>query len=235
MAKLSRIASRIIGTSKEDDSPALRTALIALVAIVIGLAVLAFASCPAWAVALLWAMASMAAGGMLGFLFGVPKVLQDQAQPGSGYRQVVNTNLDQISDWLTKVVVGLTLVNARDLSKSLVGTGEILGKALGGGPSHTAVGVATIVYFAVIGFLATYILTRLYLAQAFYYGDQPPPAEVAALLKRADEEEAAGRQTEAKKLRAQALATAEMASRAPTDTEQPSDRPAEGAPQPPTR
>ena len=69
----------------------------------------------------LWAMAALALGGTVGFLFGIPRVSQSEVDeasgPGSGaepaggeaskgktsYRQRVNTNLEQISDWLTKM------------------------------------------------------------------------------------------------------------------------------------
>jgi hypothetical protein len=208
MSALPGIVTKLFNDSDEVDNPALRTALIALVAVAVGVAVLSLAAGPAWAVAILWAIASLASGGILGFLFGVPKVLQDDTRKTGGYRQVVNTNLDQISDWLTKVVVGLTLVNARNLAESLRGTAQILANALGEGDAQLAVAMAAIVYFAAIGFLGTYILTRLYLAQAFYLGDQPRDAaqRVAGLLTRADAEETAGRADEAKKLRAQALA-----------------------------
>ena len=191
-----------------SDNPAMRTALIALVAIAGGLGAVGYAAGPAWPVAFLWAIASLAGAGILGFLFGVPKVLQDDTKRTDGYRQVVNTNLDQISDWLTKVVVGLTLVNARQLSRSLQGTADILANALGGRPADLAVALGLIVYFSAIGFLATYILTRLYLAQAFYQGDQPQEVyrKAQKLAAEADDAERTGKNDEAKKLRDQALA-----------------------------
>src|SRR5262249_17310050 len=89
--------------------------------------------------ALLWASACLACGSFIGFLFGIPRVLQHDspaapapatlppgpaspqpqpanAAPGAtqpisaGYSIHVNTNLEQISDWLTKIIVGVTLV-----------------------------------------------------------------------------------------------------------------------------
>ncbi len=64
----------------------------------------------------LWALAYCAAGFLVGFLFGIPRVLQgEDVLPGQQpeYRQRVNTNLEQISDWLTKIIVGLGLVELR--------------------------------------------------------------------------------------------------------------------------
>ena len=76
--------------------------------------------------ALLWSLACLVSGAGLGFLFGVPKVVQEQHTAGkkdqvatdannpqsSGfvYQQRVNSNLEEISDWLTKIIVGLGLV-----------------------------------------------------------------------------------------------------------------------------
>src|SRR5438309_8461945 len=48
--------------------------------------------------AVLWALGFSAAGTLLGFIFGVPKVVQSEAKDGH-VRQLVNGNLEQISDW----------------------------------------------------------------------------------------------------------------------------------------
>jgi hypothetical protein len=56
-------------------------------------------------------------GGLLGFLFGIPRALQQASvvvpdptmpliQPASA-SDAPNTNLEQISDWLTKILVGV--------------------------------------------------------------------------------------------------------------------------------
>jgi len=63
--------------------------------------------------------AAWMAGAAIGFLFGVPRFKSDTASPGplamTAAEQNVanftpNTNLEQISDWLTKIIVGATLV-----------------------------------------------------------------------------------------------------------------------------
>ena len=58
------------------------------------------------------AAAATAVGAFLGFLFGIPRTLQGNTTPGpdeiADYRP--NTNLEQISDWLTKILVGVGLV-----------------------------------------------------------------------------------------------------------------------------
>src|SRR5579864_3778310 len=52
-------------------------------------------------------------GALLGFLFGIPRTLQGEAanketesDNKNNISYKVNTNLEQISDWLTKVLVG---------------------------------------------------------------------------------------------------------------------------------
>ena len=57
--------------------------------------------------AILWAMMCLATGALVGFLFGVPKVNMEGAKP-TALRP--NTNIEVVSDWLTKIIVGVGLV-----------------------------------------------------------------------------------------------------------------------------
>jgi hypothetical protein len=73
------------------------------------------------AVALLAGIAGVMVGLFIGFLFGVPKSLQGRSSTGQQTDRVApnpkevaaayeaNTNLEQISDWLTKILVGVSL------------------------------------------------------------------------------------------------------------------------------
>jgi hypothetical protein len=79
------------------------------VAVAIGLFVVA---CHGnWIGGLLWSGACLFAGALVGFLFGIPKTTQDpKAASGTvEVQQKVNTNLEDISDWMTKIFVGLGL------------------------------------------------------------------------------------------------------------------------------
>jgi hypothetical protein len=68
-----------------------------------------------FASALMLAGAALLVGGTLGFLFGVPRTLTGERLPDAtlnGARAAApgygaNTNLEQISDWLTKILVGI--------------------------------------------------------------------------------------------------------------------------------
>jgi hypothetical protein len=125
---------------------------------------------------LMWALSCLISGSAIGFLFGIPKILQnvnpdDAAQASSSYRQQVNTNLEQISDWLTKIIVGLGLINLTKLPPYLAGMAAVLAAGTGDG-ENKAFAMALIVYFALLGFLSGYLSTRLFLAGAFSKADQ---------------------------------------------------------------
>jgi len=133
--------------------------------------------------AMLWAAACFLAGFLGGFLFGVPKVVGDgasspptagtgqAAQSPSGFAQRPNTNLEQISDWLTKIIVGLGLVELRRAPDHLKSAATWVAESLTsrGASSLAAVSFAgsLIVYFSILGFLSGYLLTLLFLAGAF--------------------------------------------------------------------
>lgn len=136
--------------------------------------------------ALLWALGYFSAGAVIGFLFGIPRVLQQDgvpapnpppggaagSQPGAlnTYSIRVNTNLEQISDWLTKIFVGLGLIELQRVPEHLNRAATFVGHGLGNGSKFFA--GALIVYFSLIGFLGFYLITRLYIAGAFSRADQ---------------------------------------------------------------
>lgn len=142
-----------------------------------------------------WMLACSLAGALIGFLFGIPKVLQGnqaEAPPAppaaaggqantanatadNGYRPVVNTNLTEISDWLTKIIVGLGLVNLTKIPPYLRSLAQILSNALSDCKCEgvfLAFAYSIIVTYFIFGFLAGYIVTRLYLAGALVSADR---------------------------------------------------------------
>jgi hypothetical protein len=118
------------------------------------------------------AAAAASVGGLFGFLFGIPRTLQDN-EPGAaghdgvqadrrGQRQAANTNLEQISDWLTKILVGAGLTQIGELPRLFRTVGSQLTVA-----DSVPVTLAIMVTFLIGGFFSGYLLTRLFLAQAF--------------------------------------------------------------------
>lgn len=139
-------------------------------------------------VAILWAIACIAIGHLVGFLFGIPRVVNEQsaipspsdpskpnsssaaaADKNSPYR--VNTNLQDISDWLTKIIVGLGLVELSKVDTHLRRAAEFISSSLGGPETH-AISGGIIIYFSTLGFLGGYLTTRLFLGAAFVRADQ---------------------------------------------------------------
>jgi hypothetical protein len=116
------------------------------------------------AAAVMTAAAAFLSGSLLGFLFGLPRALErapaGAAAPPAGLLST-NTNLDQVSDWLTKVLVGLGLVELGKLSGGLNHLGAALAPSLGGEASAQSFAIALLVYSVVDGFLLGYLWTRI--------------------------------------------------------------------------
>lgn len=135
--------------------------------------------------ALLWALACLTAGAVIGFLFGIPRVLQSDAGPDTQRKAEeakgdsqsdrttiyqVNTNLEQVSDWLTKIIVGLGLIELRNVPEHLNRASNFIAPGLGG-PQYKAFAAGLILYFSLLGFLGFYLITRLFIAGAFKRAD----------------------------------------------------------------
>jgi len=142
-----------------------------------------------FSIGLLLALASASSGGLLGFLFGIPRTLakepwnnkdKNQSAPDSqatGNKpeekgtagQAVNTNLEEISDWLTKILVGAGLVQLQNIPEMLHKVGTHFQTSLG---NSELVILGVVINFSVWGFFSGYLLTRLFLAGAFKLADE---------------------------------------------------------------
>jgi hypothetical protein len=89
------------------------------------------------------------------------------ARDGRGPSTAINTNLEQISDWLTKIIVGVSLVNSERIGTAMWQAAVQIGLSLGAGTNTTSLACAIMVYFSVVGLLSGYLLTRLFLQPAF--------------------------------------------------------------------
>jgi len=125
-----------------------------------------------------WILACSISGGFIGFLFGIPKVVQTTGTAGTAetgndvYRQQVNTNLSEISDWLTKIIVGLGLVKLTKIPPYLKNIAQAFATGLNDSgtavpPTAMAFAYGIIIGYFVVGFLFGYLVTRLYLAAEF--------------------------------------------------------------------
>lgn len=111
-------------------------------------------------------------GFFLGFLFGLPKFVNN-GNSDSGY--LVNNNLADISDWLTKIIIGVGLVEIKEIMELLIRVGKYVGESTGAyGTNMQAVTVFTIcviVYFGVFGVYYGYNYMRLVLSGAYRDAD----------------------------------------------------------------
>lgn len=128
------------------------------------------------ALALLVSGACLASGGFLGFLFGIPRTRSlDAPEAGEtdaeleANRYSPNTNLEQISDWLTKILVGVGLTQFGTLPTKVDALAAYVAPAFAG---SKAMALAVLVFFSVGGFLVGFLWTRLYLKRAMQAADE---------------------------------------------------------------
>lgn len=107
----------------------------------------------------LLALAALLCGALLGFLFGVPR--------GPRAHQRASTNLEQVSDWLTKILIGVALVNLGELGSGTARLFGTVGDALGGGQQAGIAAGAGLSFFAVTGFIIAYLMARTALRGLF--------------------------------------------------------------------
>lgn len=157
-------------------SPALVVAVTMLVANLAGCSVIALGPWQSGAL-YLWAMGCIAAGALVGFLFGVPRWVSSSADKtgNSKDRYEPNTNIEKLSDWLTQMLVGVGLVELHRIGPLVHQASQILAQGLvardgGRTPPASEAGafcMGLISYFLVAGVIQGFLLTRMFLASAW--------------------------------------------------------------------
>ena len=166
------------------------TAIWVMTGLIFGLISIILFNC--WAHALnigtayLWALAYFVLGGLGGFIFGVPKIVANNNASSTTLRDLSalpadsseknarkniiqeNTNLTQISDWLTKVIIGAGLVDLKQIPHFIVETAKKMARGISAVAlkpenmdSLTVLSGGIIVYFLVWGFVSGYLVMRL--------------------------------------------------------------------------
>jgi len=135
---------------------------------------------------LAFCLATYLIGALLGFLFGIPRPLSstEGAAHATGAangatrasvrrRWEASTNLTQVSDWLTKIIIGLGLVEARQIAGDFAEISNNLAKSIftknADGPSILMISGITAF---VIGFLYLYLYTQLVVARLLAEADE---------------------------------------------------------------
>jgi hypothetical protein len=120
---------------------------------------------------MLTALAALLAGCFSGFLFGIPKIVSSgqlrQSKGSSAYTP--SSNLAEVSDWLTKLLLGAGLVQLTHLGAPIAQfidtvAGGLQAATPGAGPSETAKVMAGAILFGyvIIGFLDGYVVTTVW-------------------------------------------------------------------------
>jgi hypothetical protein len=116
------------------------------------------------------AAAAAGAGAVFGFIFAIPRLVEPESSAGAaattraaGYPLKPNTNLERISDWLTTLLIGATLVQVKAIAEWIGQLGNKL--ATGSATNESTIPIIVICYFA-LSFLAVYLIARLYLTYA---------------------------------------------------------------------
>ncbi|MEU2395659.1 hypothetical protein [Streptomyces sp. NPDC007369] len=152
-------------------------------------------------------------GGGLGFLFGVPRTIPSGGAVAAGGEEAgavgattayqPNTNLELVSDWLTKLLIGAGLTQLATLGEAFRRLTSTLAPALGGRPDSAAFAGALVAGSFVFGFLCGWLATRLYLAPALRAVDR----QVMDYLQQANRAEASGDHVSAREFRSRAVET----------------------------
>ncbi|MBI4312901.1 MAG: hypothetical protein HY681_14145 [Chloroflexi bacterium] len=139
-----------------------------------------------WSTAVFVGGAALALGGLLGFLFGIPRSPREE-QPSSGpnagaanqtsgrYRG--NTNLEDISDWLSKILLGIGFAQLGSLVAGFSTLGDFLEPALGDFSTSKLFGMTVVVYFTIGGFLYGFLWARLHFGRLLSQAEVEQKAE----------------------------------------------------------
>lgn len=128
--------------------------------------------------ALLMSGACLSLGALTGFLFGIPRIINSTStqNPIKSTEGTVlhNDNLVQISDWLTKIIVGVGLTQINKLPEFLNKIGKFLAPCFNiestrlNQPTDqigSAIAICVVLYFLILGFIACYLWTRFYFSR----------------------------------------------------------------------
>ncbi|MFC4818494.1 pYEATS domain-containing protein [Flavobacterium sp. GCM10023249] len=116
---------------------------------------------------LMVAVASFSGGGAIGFLFGIPKSEKVIAKSDNGTTTAVknysdNTNLEEISDWITKIIVGISFIKFRTVMSWLSESAQSMADSLNPGSDFNfyVFSYALIVFYFLTGSGLLYLWCR---------------------------------------------------------------------------
>lgn len=116
-------------------------------------------------IALLVSGACFCTGALMGFLFGIPRIINSTSIAPTRSTVLQNDNLVQISDWLTKIIVGVGLTQIYQIPDFLGRIGAFLSPCFNQGTTGSAIAICLVLYFLILGFIACYLWTRFYFSE----------------------------------------------------------------------
>ncbi|WP_412464418.1 hypothetical protein [Flavobacterium mekongense] len=121
--------------------------------------------------------ASLLCGVLLGFLFGIPRLNKTYNLSDNTNKQKYepNTNLEEISDWLTKIIVGVSLTQITKIPSAIISLADFIliqNKCQFDCDFARAIVISVLLYFFIAGFLIGYFYTRILLPGLLSIGEQ---------------------------------------------------------------
>ena len=126
-------------------------------------------------------ISSAMAGSVAGFLFGLPHARREATDQRTGRGATgdpdqagvrPNTNLEDISDWLTKILVGVGLTQIGPIVAELQRLVDYCRPVLGDTPASGPIAGGLILTYALTGFLMTFLFARIPLESALNQADR---------------------------------------------------------------
>ena len=189
-------------------------AIFMLALIAVGLTILPSIALQSLGILIATMVTGCAGGAAVGFLFGIPRVLSgagtssavvaapvtvpasasggDDAPGGAVPQQTghqllaSNSNLEQASDWLTKIILGVGLTQFYEINNALFRFEALIQSHVASDNQLTPVVAAIIMVFSVIGgFMTMYLETRLVLSRIFNSVEQDLQLQLQLQLRQA--------------------------------------------------
>lgn len=106
---------------------------------------------------------------LFGFLFGIPRTTVIDESEKSKSQYIGNDNLLQVSDWITKIIIGLGLTQINEIPSFLKRISNFI--IVNTHVSNQALIILIILYYSCLGFLFGYLWTRLYFIKMLHASD----------------------------------------------------------------
>lgn len=116
-----------------------------------------------------YAAAAFGGGMLVGLLFGIPR--SRSSDNGDSANYTPNTALEQISDWLTKIIVGIGLTQFAAIAAFGGRLVDTMARGLGNTASDVGFAASLLIISVVVGFIISYLLSRTILPYYFDLSD----------------------------------------------------------------